>query len=91
MFQVAGSASTRTGVAPVYRTAFGVAIMVKVGMITSSPRPIPCVAAAGWSAAVPFAHATPCSQPTAAAKACSKRRTNGPAEEIQFDSMHSVR
>ena len=59
--------------------------MVKVGMITSSPGPTPRVARARWRAVVPLDTATPWWQPTTAAKASSKSRTNRPADEIQFD------
>ena len=90
-FQVTGSASTSTGVAPVYATAFAVAIIVNVGRITSSPFSRPRAASARWSAVVPLEQATPKRQPTALEKASSKRSTNGPRDEIQLERMHSVK
>ena len=58
-----GSLSTSFIVAPVYSTAFAVAIMVKAGKMTSSPGPMPSAAITRCSATVPLAHATACSQP----------------------------
>ena len=90
-FHVSRSESTSTGVAPVYRTAFAVAIIVNVGITTSSPGPSPKVARARWSDVVPFEHATPYRQPTSCAKVSSNSRTKRPADEIQFDWTHWVR
>ena len=90
MLPVSGSESTSTGSAPRKRTALAVAIMVKVGIRTSSPSPTPAAASARCSAAVPLEHATPCSQPTAAANSRSNRVTNEPADEIQPALTHSA-
>src|ERR1019366_7457244 len=82
-FHVTGSESAKTGVAPVYATAFAVAIIVKAGTTISSPAFRPSAARTRCSAAVPLEHETARVQPAAPA--------NGPADEIQLEVMHSVR
>jgi hypothetical protein len=67
-------------------TALAVAIMVKVGMITSSPGSSPSVAMARCMATVPLAQAMPYWAPQKAAKRDSKSRIKLPAEEIQLVS-----
>src|SRR5215510_13397991 len=84
-FHVSRSESTSTGVAPVYRTEFAVAIIVKAGKMTSSPGSTPNVTSARWRDVVPFEHATPYRHPISWAKFSSNSRTKRPAEEIQFD------
>jgi hypothetical protein len=64
-----------------------VAIMVKVGMITSSPGSSPSVAIARCMATVPLAQAMPYFTPQISAKRASKSRIKRPAEDIQFVSI----
>src|ERR1700740_3644417 len=90
MFQVLGSASTNTIFAPVYSTAFGEAIMVNVGRITSSPALIFRPASAKWSAVVPLFVATPNFESQNPANLRSNSWTCGPIELIQEDLMHCV-
>jgi len=59
MPSVAGSMSTKTGVAPVSVTAFAVAMNVTSGTTTSSPRRTPNAARLRKMAAVPLVTATP--------------------------------
>src|SRR6185436_10633742 len=91
MFQVSGSQSTQTGVAPARTTAAAQEMMVKLGMITSSPGPMPSAATASSRAAEPLLTATPNFLPTFAANCSSKRPTKGPSDEIQPSRMHSSR
>ncbi len=91
MFQVTGSASTRTGTAPARTTAAAQEMMVKVGSITSSPGPRRSAATAISSAPEPLATAMPCFRPTRWEKRSSNCWTKGPSEEIQPVSMHSMR
>src|SRR5258708_7956473 len=89
IFQVSGSESTKTGVAPVYATALTVAIIVNVGRITSSPGPRSIVAMAKCSAEVPLVQATAYLVSHSSANALSKAVMKRPAEEIQLVSRHS--
>ena len=91
MFQVSGSLSTSTGFAPARTICAMHETIVNAGMITSSPGPIPSASTAASSAAVPLHTAMPCLRPTRAAKRSSNCLTNGPSEEIQPVSMHSIR
>ena len=91
MHQVTGSLSTSTGTAPARTTAAAHEMMVKAGMITSSPGPMRRAATAASSANEPLHTAMPKARPLRSAMAASKRATNGPSEEIQPESMHSAR
>src|SRR3984893_2604362 len=91
MFHVSGSLSTTTGAAPARRMAEAHEMIVNVGSMTSSPAPRPSAATAAARAAEPLQTAMPCLRPTRAANSCSKRRTNGPSEDIQPVSIHSAR
>ncbi|MNK65515.1 hypothetical protein D3C87_848120 [compost metagenome] len=91
MFQVNGSESTRTGLAPARMTAAAQEMMVKVGMITSSPSWIPKAEMAASKAIEPLQTAMPCLRLTRAAIRSSNCLTKGPSEEIQPDSMHACR
>src|SRR5687767_14444804 len=91
MFHVAGSESTRTGVAPALTIAAAQDTIVNVGTMTSSPGRMPQADTAASSAADPLATATPYLHPTRAANSFSKRSTKGPSDEIQPESMHSFR
>src|ERR1035441_10918341 len=88
-FHVTGSESAKTGVAPVYATAFAVAIIVKAGTTIWSLAFRPSAARARCSAAVPLEHETARVQPAALANASPNRPTNGPAGEIQLEGGHS--
>src|SRR5262245_60879029 len=91
MFQVSAAQSTRTGRAPARMIAAAQEIMVNVGRMTSSPGPMSSAATAASNATEPLATATPYLRPRRAANCSSKRRMNGPSEEIQPVSMHSSR
>src|SRR5689334_5791102 len=91
MFQVTGSLSTSTGTQPQRTTAAAQEMMVKVGMTTSSPGWSFKAATAASRATVPLQTAIPCRRPAAWAMRSSNRLTNGPSEEIQPVSMHSLR
>jgi len=60
---VAGSISTKTGRAPVYKMLLADAMNVKGDVITSSPSPTPAASKATWSAVVPDVVATACFTP----------------------------
>jgi len=90
MFHVRGSASTKTGEAPVYAIGFTDPTNVKSEQNTSSPRCTPSTRRPMWIAAVPVTHAIACLAPTRAAKASSKRPTKGPTEETKPDSTTSM-
>jgi hypothetical protein len=49
-----GWMSTYTGVAPVYKMAFGTTTHVNAGRITSSPGPIPMAFNTAYSPTLPF-------------------------------------
>src|SRR5215470_18108856 len=91
VFQVSGSQSTSTGVAPALMTAAAQEMIVKLGRITSSPGQRLRVAVATSSATDPLHTATPCLRPTLAAKSSSSRLTNGPSDEIQPVRTDSAR
>jgi hypothetical protein len=91
MFQVIGSLSTSTGVAPARTMAAAHEMMVKLGRITSSPAFRPRAATAASSAIEPLHTATAWRRPTRAANSRSKRSTKGPSLLIQPVSMHSAR
>src|ERR1051326_4693310 len=79
----------KTGHAPAYLTAFAGAMKVSAGTKTSSAGWSPATRRAMGIAAVPFTAATACFAPTYSARLCSKRFTNGPADDTQFVSRHS--
>ena len=91
MVYVYGSASTSTGFAPRWVMTFAVAIMVNVGMMTSSPGPTPATYRASCSAVVPFVHEMPYLAPTALANASSNWIIFRPVDDIQCVSTHSVK
>src|SRR5262245_46055852 len=66
-------------------------MMVKAGMMTSSPGPIPNASIAASSAAVPLQTAIPDWRFTLAARVFSNWSTNGPSDEIQPVSIHWAR
>jgi hypothetical protein len=68
---VAGSMSTKTGVAPTIVTASGVAKNVKDGVTTSSPRPASSARNAMTNASVPEFTPTACAVPRYAATSAS--------------------
>src|SRR5256712_445478 len=90
MHHVSGSTSTSTGLAPAMITTLAVTMMVKSGMITSSPAPTPIVSSAMWSPTVPLAQATPWVTLQYRAKLSSNWRTYFPCEEIQRVSRQSM-
>ena len=63
MQRVAGSMSTRTGVAPVPATASSVAMNVLGTVTTSRPGPAPSATSASRSASVPSLRPTQCAAP----------------------------
>ena len=85
------SLSTNTGTAPSLVTAMAHDMIVKVGMITWSPSPIPRACTATSSAAVPLDTEIPYFRPAAALIFFSNSLTKGPSEEIQPVSIHSHR
>src|SRR5574341_172666 len=89
MHQVRGSESTSTGTPPLYSTASAHEIIVKVGMITSSPGLRPRQATAACNATVPLLTAIPYRFPQYAAHRSSNSLMNLPAEEIQPVRTHS--
>ena len=66
-------------------------MIVKVGIITSSPGPIPKASIAISKAAVPLDTATAYFLSTFSAKVFSNLLTKGPSEEIHPVSIHSLR
>src|SRR5215469_9836195 len=90
-FNVTGSASTTTGVAPARTIAAAHEIIVKVGKITSSPGPIRNAASATSKATDPFITAIPYRCPAMAVIPSSSFRTNGPSDDIQPVSTHSAK
>ena len=91
MVQVTGSASTTTGVAPARTIAAAQEIIVKVGKMTSSSRPMPNAAIAISSAPEPLLTAIPYLRSTLAANCASNLLTNGPSDEIQPVVIHSAK
>src|SRR5260221_3099073 len=79
-----------TGQAPTYRTAFAGAMNVTAGISTSSFASTPAIKSAVCRAAVPLTSATPCARPARSAMTRSRRVTNGPADDTQFVSRHSL-
>ena len=73
MVKVTGSTSTNTGVAPVYMTARGQEMIVRSGMMTSSPALISRLATAKCNAAVPLDAVIAWRMPKRFAYAVSKR------------------
>ena len=82
IFQFFGSASIKIGVAPELMTAETQEIIVKVGMMTSSPSLIPNAFTAISNAAVPLETATPYFLFTLREKLFSNFSTKGPSDEI---------
>src|SRR5207342_2484102 len=72
------SMSAKTGVAPVYRTAFAVATNVRDGTMASSPGPRPAARQIRWSAAVPLATAIAWVEPKYSANRFSSSSVRGP-------------
>src|SRR5229473_4608261 len=70
--------STKTGVAPQYRTALAVAIKEWLTVITSSSPCAPTANKARCKAAVQVETAQACGAPTYSANSCSKPTTCGP-------------
>ena len=66
-------------------------MIVKVGIMTSSPGPSLSAAQAASRAADPLQTAMPCFRPTRSANFSSNMRMNGPSDDIQPVSMHSFR
>src|SRR5688500_5130841 len=81
MFQVVGSQSTRTGMAPARVMAEAHDMIVNVGMMTSSPGSIRSAATAASRAAEPLQTAIPCLRLTRSANLRSNAATEGAAEE----------
>src|SRR3989344_741648 len=71
-------------------TALAVAIIVKVGMMTSSPFPMPSASRARWMAAVPLEQETPYFTPQNWLNRSSNSFMYLPAEDIQFVFTQSV-
>ena len=90
IFQVLGSESTKTGLAPLFIIAKAQEIIVNVGIITSSPGPIFKAATAISNAAVPFEQAIPYFLLIFLLNSNSNFSTNGPSDEIHPVSMHSL-
>src|SRR5712691_11920026 len=78
MVKVAGSTSTRTGVAPAPRMAAMVGAHVLAAVTTSWPAPTPSASRARRSASVPLPTATPCPTPEYFAKARSISAPDSP-------------
>ena len=91
IFHVSSSESIKTGLAPVYATAFAVAINVNDGIRTSSPVPIPNATKAKCNATVPFETASAYLHPQYSENCFSNISINLPLDEIQFSVMHSVK
>src|SRR5579875_2601494 len=79
-FNVAGSTSANTGLAPQCHTALAVAMNDSEGTTTSWPGPTPNAWRARCSAVVQLVVATASRAPTRAANASSNARTRGPWE-----------
>ena len=75
---VSGSTSTNTGLAPTRATEPAVAKNENVGVITSSPSPMPSAISATINASVPDDTAMACGTPMTAATSDSNRSTSGP-------------
>ena len=91
MFQVSGSTSTKTGVAPTYLIGFTVATKVITGTITSSPGPIPSSYSARCNAAVPLCVETALLAFRYSANLFSNIPMFSPTEETKVESIHSIR
>jgi hypothetical protein len=78
---VTGSTSTKTGVAPSLLTHPAVAKNEYVGVMTSSPAPMPSAIRARSSASVPEDTVTACPAPMDAASSCSNALDLGPEDE----------
>jgi hypothetical protein len=89
MVQVAASASTSTGVAPMYRMTFAEAAKVKSETTISSPGATFRSRRARCSPALPLDRAAASRAPTTAASSRSKASTCGPSGAIQFESKAS--
>ncbi len=90
MFQVRGSLSTSTGVAPRYLMGLQLAQKVKLWQITSSPGPTPSEISAKCTAAVPADSATTClPSPTNCSRSASKPLTFGPNGTTQLSANAS--
>src|SRR3989338_7233448 len=90
MFQVFNSESTNTGFAPICTIGLQEPIMVKEGMITSSPALIPTAIKARWIAFVPLEQLTPYLTPQYVLNLSSNSWIYFPAEEIQPELIASV-
>ena len=80
-FSVAGSMSTKTGVAPRRAIASAVAKNVNAGQMTSSPSPIPSASSASTSASVPLATPIACWTPRYSAASRSNALDLGAEDE----------
>jgi hypothetical protein len=63
MHQVSGSTSTSTGRAPASMTTLAETMMLKSGMMSSSPGPTPSTSIAMYVPVVPLEQAIPCATP----------------------------
>ncbi len=90
-FQVNGSASTTTGVAPARTIAAAQEIMVKVGRITSSPGPRLSAATAKSKAAEPLQTASQTGVQLVAPRPPQVAAQRVPQRRIHPLSMHSAR
>ena len=91
MFQVSGSTSTKTGVAPTYLIGLTVATKVITGTITSSPGPIPSSYNARCNAAVPLCVETALLAFRYWANLFSNISMFSPTEETKVESIHSTK
>src|SRR3989339_2115571 len=90
MVQISGSISTKTGLAPKRIAAIAQEMIVKEGMMISSPFFIPAAYNAVSNAAVPLQTAMPYLEPKYEEKMDSNFSTNGPSEDIQPESIHCI-
>ena len=90
MQAVSRSTSTSTGLAPVNTITLAVTTIVKSGMMTSSPGPMPSTSSAMCRPVVPFEQAMPWRVPTYRAKASSNIGMYLPSDEIHSVSRQSL-
>jgi hypothetical protein len=87
---VAGSMSTKTGVAPVIMIVVAEATNENAGVITSSPAPIPSAVKVRLSASVPDATPIAHGTPQTAASSCSSARPSPPSTNWLESSTRAV-
>ena len=90
MQRVAGSTSTKTGLAPTASIASAVAANVIATVITSSPGLVPSAIRARRSASVPDATVIACRAPASAANSASNAATSGPRMKVPRSSTRAT-